>query len=158
MGKTLFALFLLCPLCLFSDDASSKLQEIEQEFNDVFSDSYSIGWKNTEIAYLYYYEGSEIPEAYLTLYSNGVAVLESRMMSENYAELKRDFHLYSIESDLITFKLIDYRYNIGRLLNGFQSHVEKKTLGAVSVDFKEKTVTVLFEKNLFFFGLRFYRE
>ena len=158
MKKLMIALLFLYPLCLFAID-KSKLQEVEQEFNNTFSNSYSISWKDTKVAYSFYYEGSDIPEGYLTLYSNGVAALESRMLSRGFAELKRKFYLYSIENDLITFKLIDTRYTtIKNSLKGFQSHVEYKTSGAVSVDFEKKTVTSRFEEDLFFFGLVFFME
>ena len=149
MKKLMVALLFLYPLCLFAID-KSKLQEVEQEFNNTFSNSYSISWENTEVAYSFYYEGSDIPEGYLTLYSNGVAVLESRMLSKGFAELKKEFFLYSIENDLITFKLIDTRYiTIKNSLEDFQFHVEKKDSSAVSVDFEKKTVTSRFEEKSF---------
>jgi hypothetical protein len=74
-------------------------------------------WGDGSVKMIYYYEGGEIPEAWMVFLNNGVMALKSTLFSRNIHIYSYVFFEYKVIDELIEVSLIDSRLNEGNWLS-----------------------------------------
>ena len=133
------------------------LGEIAKDYLQYANDDFGHDWTHSRIIASYYFEGSDIPEAYVHLYSNGVLVLESKFYSADFKETENYFFEYVVEGDSIRISSIDKRFDVEDWLRVESFYATHRPIDVLSVDEEAQTVEYLYDDMLLFLGVYFYR-
>lgn len=152
--KLVTMLIMLCELPIMS-------YAITQEELDVIKYDYehstkylvkTIAWGNGGVESIYYFEGNEVPEAWMFFLKNGIMVLKCTFFSKNPHQYSLRYFEYRYHDGGVEISPIDSRISVDTWIENAKEN-KKRGLGVVSFDLITKSVLFDLSRKYIVFSL-----